>query len=684
MANYAKVVVDIPLKDKDKTFDYKIPKNLNNKLKIGNLVLVPFGKRVIKAFVIEFSDTLDINENKLKKIKKIDKNEVFFNEKELKLYKWMADYYSLNLISIIKAAIPGGIISGRVNKKKNKYIKLAISEKKVKEEINNLANKAPKQKEVLEYLLENNEVNLNKSRLAKKANTYPGTVNRLLEKGILEEKEKTEIRRPYLEKKAKEKNAFEANSYQKKAINTIKSYLNKNNKSQTFLLHGVTGSGKTEVYLQLVEKLIKEDKGAIILVPEISLAPVMVRRFYSRFGDEIAVLHSNLSAGERYDEWRRLKKGKAKIAIGARSAIFAPVRNLSLIIIDEEHENSYKQSSYPYYHAREVAVKRANIYKIPLVLGSATPSLKSYYLASKNYFKYLSLPERINKKKMPEVDIVDMREEMKEGNLSIFSAKLKTNIKKALNNDEQALLFLNRRGYSNFVLCRECGHVIRCQNCDISLTYHEKDDLLKCHYCDFSRKIPKFCPECGSKYIKKFGIGTEKLEEEVKNIFPEAEVDRMDVDTTQSKGSHRKILKKLEEEKTDILLGTQMITKGHDYPNISVVGVITADTILNLPDFRSSERTFQLITQVAGRAGRGKKKGKVIVQTYTPNHYSIKAAQNHDYEDFYKQEIKLRKQLNYPPFSKLVNIIIESKNNNKVINASNKLARFFDEYLESI
>ena len=684
MTKYAKVVVNVPFIERNKYFDYIIPEKYLDEIKIGSLVLVPFGKRSIKAFIISVKDKVEIEDSKLKKIKKIYKNESFFTKKDLKLYQWMADYYSLNLISVIRAAIPAGILNNNINRKKKNYIRLNYEEDKIKKIIKDIEKKAPKQKEVLKILLENKNKDFIKTELAKKAGTYSGTVNRLLEKGYIKSEEKIKRRKPYMEKKASEEKSFKANKYQQKAINKIENNLFNSDFSQTYLLHGVTGSGKTEVYLQLVEKLLKENQGAIILVPEISLAPVMVRRFYSRFGDNIAVLHSNLSPGERYDEWLRLKNGKAKIAIGARSAIFAPVQNLGMIIIDEEHENSYKQSTYPYYHAREVGVKRAKILGIPLILGSATPSLKSYYLSQKNYFKYLSLPERINKRDMPPVEIIDMRDEMKEGNLSIFSQKLKNNIEKALKRNEQILLFLNRRGYSSFALCRECGHVLRCENCDISLTYHSQENLLKCHYCDYQQEIPRFCPECGSEYIKKFGIGTEKLEEEVEKYFPEAEVDRMDIDTTTKKGAHRKILQRLEKNKTDILIGTQMITKGHDYPGISVVGVITADTILNLPDFRSAERTFQLITQVAGRTGRGNIKGEVIVQTYTPGHYSIQAARKHDYQKFYNKEINLRNQLNYPPFSKLVNIIIEGKNNEKVIQGANDLGSFFDNYQSEI
>jgi primosomal protein N' (replication factor Y) (superfamily II helicase) len=416
-------------------------------------------------------------------------------------------------------------------------------------------------------------------------------------------------------------------------------------------------------------------------VPEISLTPMMVKRFYSRFGDKIAILHSSLSLGERYDEWRRIKAGEAKIAIGARSAIFAPVVNTGLIIIDEEHENTYKQGEYPYYHAREIAIKRGELLNIPVILGSATPSLESYYQASIGNYIYLSLPDRVNKDKLPLVSIVDMRKELKEGNFSIFSTLLQRAIENALKNKEQVLLFLNRRGYANFVLCRECGHVIKCKNCDISLTYHAAEGkILRCHYCDYTQSIPDYCPACGSKYLREFGIGTERVVEEVKKFFPNASVDRMDVDTTSRKGSHSRILKKIESGETDILVGTQMIAKGHDYPNISVVGVITADTILNLPDFRSAERTFQLLTQVAGRTGRGEKAGRVFIQTYTPDHYSIKAASMHDYKAFYDNEIQLRKKIMYPPYTYLLNIIINGYDEDIVIKVASNLGLYLGKY----
>ena len=683
MNKFAKIAIDVPLNKVNRKFDYAVPKKLQNCLSIGQAVLVPFGRRNVIGFITGFSRKTDVKKSKIKKINSLVREDIFFNKKQLELYEWISDYYNTYLTKVIYTAIPTGVVKGRVDKKRKKYYRLSQSTNKTAKIINKIKDKAPKQAEVLKVLFNNPDTNFTIKELTDKADSYHGAVYSLRDKGYIEVFEGIKKRRPFLESSPEEKQRFAPTRAQAKAIKAVSTSLN-NNSSDVFLLHGVTGSGKTEVYLQLVERLLKKDQGAIILVPEISLAPVMVRRFYSRFGDKIAVLHSSLSLGERYDEWRRLKKGEAKIAIGARSAIFAPVKNPGLLIIDEEHENSYKQGSYPHYHARKVAEKMADIHNVPLLLGSATPSLKSYYKAKNDNYKYLNLPQRVANAKLPPVNVIDMREELKEGNYTIFSNKLYEKIEKALKRDEQILLFINRRGYSNFVLCRECGHVIRCNNCDISLTYHSGQNILKCHYCDFGSQMPAVCPECNSRYIKKFGMGTEKIEEEVKNFFPEAEVDRMDVDTTTRKGSHHRILSRLEEGKTDILVGTQMIAKGHDYPNISVVGIITADTLLNLPDFRSSERTFQLLTQVAGRTGRGDKLGEVVVQTYTPDHYSIKAAREHDYYRFYQQEIELRKMLEYPPFIKMVNILVSGENENHVIEAAQKLGVYMDEFTGSI
>lgn len=681
MDRYAQVVVDIPVLELESYYDYCIPEEYKNKIEIGSVVKVPFGHRVVTGFVVNISPRNNYNKGKIKNIKDIIIKEPLFDKSMFKLLKWISDYYKSPLNKVIKTAVPTGLLKGNIAKKRVRYVVLNQSNIETETIIKKIENRAPKQAEILRILLNSDEF-FTVSKLIKIAKTSNGTVSRLLDKGLVKYIEKVEERRPYLEKKKNFVKPLKPTFDQKRAINHIKEYID-NNMFGVFLLHGVTGSGKTEVYMQVIESLINKGKGAIVLVPEISLTPMMVKRFYSRFGEKVAVLHSNLSLGERYDEWRRLKRGEARIAVGARSAVFAPVKNLGIMIIDEEHENTYKQSESPYYHAREVSLKRGRLLNIPIILGSATPSLESYYRAKKGIYNYVELPKRVNRKELPPVHIVDMREELKDGNTNIFSTSLQEGIKKAIKNKEQVLIFLNRRGYSNFVLCRECGHVIKCKNCDISLTYHVDQDNLRCHYCDYKQKFPRICPECGSRYIKDFGIGTERIEEELNKLFPQVTVDRMDVDTTYRKGSHRNILEKFERGETDILVGTQMIAKGHDYPNVSVVGVITADTILNLPDFRSSERTFQLLTQVAGRTGRGGIKGQVIIQTYTPEHYSIQSARNHDYHTFYEREIWLRKKLFYPPFSYIVNILIKGASEDRVIDTAFGINQFLKSFISS-
>jgi|AntRauTorckE6833_2_1112554.scaffolds.fasta_scaffold00052_10 primosomal protein N' (replication factor Y) len=678
MNNFAEVIVDIPVQKFDKAYDYIIPEDLINEIKIGMAVKIKFGRRKLRAFVIKIKDNTEVEKESLKYIDSIITNEVFFNEKDLKLYRWISDNYCALLINVIKAAVPTAVFKGNIRKKTIKAVILNIDEKNIDNYLDDLKGRAPSQYKVLNYIKDNNK-NHKVKDLLDKLKVYRGSINGLVEKEILKYIEFIEHRSPYKDFDLKMAEELKPTKNQKKVLDIIKSNLLKDN-HQTYLLHGVTGSGKTEVYIQLIKEVIKKDKGAILLVPEISLTPVMVKRFYSRFGDEIAVLHSGLSAGERYDEWRNIKSGKSKIVIGARSAVFAPVKDLGIIIIDEEHENSYKQNTHPYYHAREVAKKRAEIKSIDLILGSATPSLESYYKSKDKNYKYLSLPKRIDDKNMPPVNIVNMKEELKKGNVSIFSEYLADSLENTLKKGQQAILFLNRRGYSSFVLCRSCGEVIKCDNCDISMTYHQNKDELVCHYCGNTKKIPKYCPNCSSKYIKDFGVGTEKIEKEVKKKFPNAKVARMDYDTTTKKGAHRKILDKIENQEIDILIGTQMVAKGHDYPNISLVGVITADTIMNLPDFRSAERTFQLLTQVAGRTGRGTKKGKVVIQTYNPEHYSILAAKDHNYEYFYKKEISLRKILKYPPFKELINITLAHQYKKKAENSAKKLYNSIKEY----
>lgn len=549
--------------------------------------------------------------------------------------------------------------------------------------IERLRDKYPKQSEILEILVNREEEKLLITNLAKIAGTTKATIRNLAKKGFVS-LEQVEVYRDPLEGEIfPDSKNLDLNSDQSFALREIVKAI-ENGKHETFLLYGVTASGKTEVYMQAIGKLLEIGKGAIVLVPEISLTPQTVFRFASRFGKRVTVLHSKLTPGERYDQWRRIKSGDADIVVGARSAVFAPIKNLGLIVIDEEHETSYKQEESPRYHARDVAIKRAELVNAVVVLGSATPSLESFYKASRKEYHLLTLPKRVDNARMPIVEVVDMKAElMQKKNRSIFSKSLQSAIEDRLAREEQVILFLNRRGFSTFILCRECGYVAKCRNCDISLTYHSTGNMMVCHHCNFKQPIPSLCPSCKGNYIKYFGVGTQRVEEEVRKLFPEASIDRMDVDTTTSKGAYKRILEAFKEREIDILIGTQMIAKGLDFPNVTLVGVISADTALNLPDFRSAERTFNLLTQVAGRSGRGQVSGEVIIQTYNPQHFSILSAQDQDYRSFYRQEIVNREMYLYPPFTHFARIILKGLSEEATIKASETLGSILRSYQEA-
>lgn len=561
-------------------------------------------------------------------------------------------------------------IKTSVEKKMEKWIKLTDREKTLGEILEEINKGATKQREIIKFLYDVQDISF--KDFSKKMNASSYSIKSLENKGLIKLYEK-EVKRNPIKKEIKEYKKHILFPSQRNVFQRIKNSFHGKDKSNKFLIHGVTGSGKTEIYLQLVEEMMDLGKDSIILVPEISLTPQTIDRFVGRFGDQVAVLHSRLSYGERFDEWRKIKEGKVKIAIGARSAVFAPFKNLGLIIIDEEHESTYKSSQNPKYHAVEVAKKRVDLEKGFLVLGSATPSLDTYYECMKGNITLLELKERINNHLLPQIKVIDMREELNKGNTSIFSEELFNSLKENLSRGKQSILFLNRRGFSTFVSCRKCGYVVKCNYCDISMTYHRNKNKLRCHYCGLAINPPNICPVCKSKYIKYFGIGTEKVEDFTKKLFPQAKVARMDMDTTSKKGSHEAILEDMKSGKIDILIGTQMISKGLDFQNVTLVGIIAADTTLNLPDFRSPERTFQLITQVAGRAGRGYNDGKVILQTYDPNHYSIIFSKDHDYTSFYNTEIKLREEFLYPPFVELISIIVYGHDNVKVETISKEI-----------
>lgn len=563
-----------------------------------------------------------------------------------------------------------------VEKKYEKWIELKKQDKNLEEIYGIIGNRAKKQREIIKLLYNVNSISF--KELSENLNTTLSTVKAIEDKGLLKIYEKEVNRNPISSKIVK----YEKHKLSKKQEIVFKgistSFHRERNKNK-FLIRGITGSGKTEIYLQLVEEMIKLGKESIILVPEISLTPQTIDRFVGRFGELVAVLHSKLSYGERFDEWRKIKTGKVKIVVGARSAVFAPFQNLGLIIIDEEHETTYKSSQNPKYNTIEVASKRVDMERAVLVLGSATPSLESYYNSINGQLRLLELDERVNNYLLPKVKVVDMREELNNGNKSIFSLELEESIKENLEKGKQTILFLNRRGFSTFVSCRQCGYVVKCNSCDISMTYHKHINKLRCHYCGLTINPPNICPTCKSKYIKYFGVGTEQVEDYTKQLFPQARIARMDMDTTSKKGSYETILNSMKKGKIDILIGTQMISKGLDFKDVTLVGVIAADTTLNLPDFRSPERTFQLITQVAGRAGRGDFPGKVIVQTYDPNHYSIQLSKTHDYKSFYDCEVNLRKEFMYPPFYNMISIVISGENNISVREISYKIYKLISD-----
>lgn len=651
MNKYVGVIINNSSVQLDKIFTYKVPEHLLQRIDIGHRVKVPFGRtnKLIDAFVVELYEEYSGN-NKIKELSEMCESFPLFSKKDLIIIKKMREKYLSTYLECIKPFIPAGIFRGVKNKKENVIYTGS-----------NLEGKFLKDNYKFIYdVVKNNEGLYNKSALANKFNLSLSSVNTMIKHGCLITKEKVVNR--YDNREYRKYEAKELNFEQKAAVEKVLK-----SQEKVFLIHGVTGSGKTEIYMHLVSEMIRQNKESIILVPEIALTPQMVERFKGRFGSNISVFHSKLSDGERYDEWLRVKEGKVKLAIGARSAIFLPFNNLGLIVIDEEHEESYKSDSNPKYNAREIGKMQSELKGCKLILGSATPSIETYYNCIKGDISLITIKNRVDGALMPDVKVVDMREELISSNKSIFSRELYQSIEDRLNKKEQIILFLNRRGFSTFVSCRKCGYVFKCRHCDISLTYHSEQRKLICHYCGTSQSIPRICPKCGSKYVKFFGVGTEKVEREIKKLFPSAVTLRMDFDTTRTKNSYEQIYNDFKNGKADILIGTQMVAKGLDFKNVTLVGVIAADVSLNLPDFRSAERTFQLITQVSGRAGRGEKSGNVIVQTYNPDNYSIIFASNNNYTDFFKEEIKIRKSMEYPPFTDILLINMSSKNENMLI-----------------
>ena len=725
----AEVVVDIKNKAVNKVFDYLVPEELMPVIQPGVRVLVPFGPRTIMGFVISLKESTQLQ--KLRPIKELIDVVPVLNDELRELGMSLSEETGSTMIQCFEAMIPNAMrakykkkilclsdelpptlsrlfehshmidyeqipstylkevkaalerkeleliyeVKDQLGKKMIKYIAL------VEENIDfNSFNRAAKQKQVLEYLKSQQKPVL-KSKLMNQLQVTHAIMKALVDKKVIKEIEVEAYRDPYADVLHQSTKALQLNHDQQVAVMTVEQACNEK-AHDIFLLHGITGSGKTEVYLQMIERVLNKGQQAIMLVPEIALTPQIAGRFKSRFQNKVAVLHSALSMGEKYDEWRKILKQEVQIVVGARSAIFAPFKNIGIIIIDEEHEATYKQEEAPRYHAIEVAKWRAITHQCPVVLGSATPSLESFARAQKGVYRLLTLSKRaVSTAKLPAVKLIDMREQTSSGDSMILSDELKEAIKNRLERQEQVVLLLNRRGYSNFMQCRECGDVVNCPNCDVSLTYHKPNQKLKCHYCGFESFILKYCPSCQSEELRFFGLGTQKVEEYLQDQFPSARIMRMDVDTTSKKGSHQELIAAFERKEADILIGTQMVGKGLDFPDVTLVGVLAADLMLHLSDFKAAERTFQLLTQVAGRAGRHELEGEVLIQTYSPDHYVMRCVVEQNYYAFYAEEMKMRHRFAYPPYFYLASVMLSSEDYNELIVACDKVNQYLRNQL---
>ena len=652
----ASVIVDVLSSNVDRVFDYKVPQGMDAKR--GQRVLVPFANRKVEGYIIDIKERSALGEEKLKEIIRVLDDIPVITGEMLQLMYFMQGKYHCLLAEALRLFIPAELRGGRVGQKSLPvaYINPDISAEEILEKLD---KRATKQAEAVSFLAQN--VRCPVADLNKLFGSAP--VKRLIQSGfILTEKVKVE-RTPYREISEEKPQPLSLTERQRAALDFIEK-----NSPGKFLLFGVTGSGKTEVYLRCIESCLRQGKTAILMVPEIALTPQIMRIFRSRFGESVALLHSGLSAGERFDEWNKLRRGEARIAVGARSAVFAPLENVGAIIIDEQHEQSYISESSPRYDTKDIAEFRCCYNKCSLIMGSATPLIESNYYAKTGRYKLVEMGERINGR-MPAITLVDMRREVLAGNDTIFSTVLKDKIDQTLREGNQAMLFINRRGYSPIIICSSCGYIAKCSSCDVTLTYHKAEDMLKCHYCNARYYAIEKCPSCGSDKVRKSGTGTQKVCDLLKELFPSARVLRMDNDTTQSREAHLKIVEMFNRGEVDILVGTQMIAKGHDFPNVTLVGVLDADLSLYFADYKAIERTFSLITQVAGRAGRADKEGEVIVQTHTPHHYVYRLIVDYDYKGFYKREISLRETAKYPPFCRILRImaISESEEDAKAV-----------------
>ncbi|MDE6583404.1 MAG: primosomal protein N' [Clostridia bacterium] len=632
---FAKIIIDQDAKALDKVFEYKVPDDMQ--VSVGERVIVPFGKRNLQGFIVALEETSEYEESKIKPIANKIEDFAVIKPEMLELMFFMADKLHLKLASILRLFLPSEMRTDKIKELIVKYVKLADNFEK-------LTRKAEKQQMIIDYLQENGQCKF--SDISNQFGYAP--LSALVKKGVVVVESEKSFRTPDFD--VVKDVARQLSPLQQRAVDTI-------SKNKTYLLHGVTGSGKTEVYMNLIERQLTLGKTALMLVPEISLTPQVLANFKARFGNNVALIHSGLSAGERFDEWQRIFFGQAKVVVGARSAIFCPLENLGIIIIDEEHEQSYVSESNPRYDTHLVAEFRRKYNDCTLVLGSATPSIDSYAKALDEEYELVEMPVRVNGMEMPKIVVIDMLMEMRQGNNQIFSIPLIYELQDVIKQKKQAMIFINRRGFSSFQRCRQCGYVAKCSDCDVSLVYHRFEDRLKCHYCGKRYKALDVCPSCGSRDIKQGAVGTERVVDELHKLFPDVRILRMDNDTTSKKNGHREILNEFKNTKPAILVGTQMIAKGHDFEDVVLVGIVDADQSLYQSDYRSIERTFQLITQVAGRAGRSATQGRVILQTYSPRHFVYRFASNYDYKGFFKKEANLRKVTNFPPYARIIRIL---------------------------
>ena len=675
---FCQVIVDIAHEDVDRVFTYRVPEGMA--LCPGMRVHVPFGRmKRVEGIVVEMAEACDLPPERVRDVADTLEDYPAVLPQLLTLAVKIRQNAFCTLAQALRLMFPAQMRGERIHDKKREYAVL-LADSGISQQLLAAQARAPKRAQVLAALFASESGEIAVDELRAKLGECRQPLQALCKMGFVQLQERETLRKPYGAMERLAQQDPQLTRQQEDVLATLLPAVEAG--KGAFLLYGVTGSGKTEVFIRAVRRCAQLGRTAIVLVPEIALTPQMVMWFRSRFGEDAAVLHSRLSPGERYDEWRRIRRGDVRVVIGARSAIFAPLEHVGLIIIDEEHEQTYLSDSVPRYDAREVAAWRCESEGAVLLLASATPSMRSFAMAGRGDLKLLEMPRRVGNRPMPQVHVVDMREELKAGNRSVFSGALLTGLHRCLQEGHQAILFVNRRGYSTFVSCRNCGYVVTCTQCDISMTYHSHEEVLRCHYCGEERPVPRVCPECGSPYIKYFGVGTQRVEEEVRKFFPDVPLLRMDNDTTRGKDAHANMLARFRAGEARVLIGTQMIAKGLDFPNVTMVGIVAADAMLKLPDYRSAERTFQLLTQVAGRAGRSTAPGEVFLQTYDPDNYAIVAASRQDYRAFYEEEMHRRRRALYPPYTLIARLLYEAEQEEEAQRAAEAGCRQMEAFFE--